>query len=97
MSTSKPLTADELDALSERPWTEAELLAARRVPEAKRLRLRLALTQQAFAERYHIPLGTLRDWEQARSEPDAPAQAYLKVIAASPETVAEALAGKAAA
>jgi putative transcriptional regulator len=32
--------------------------------------------------RYRIPLGTLRDWEQGRSYPDAPARAYLEVIAA---------------
>ncbi len=34
-----------------------------------------------FAERFRIPIGTLRDWEQRRSEPDQAAQAYLKVIA----------------
>ncbi|MDR5009525.1 transcriptional regulator, partial [Agrobacterium fabacearum] len=39
----------------------------------------------------HIPLGTLRDWEQGRSEPDQPARAYLKVIAVYPEGTAAAL------
>jgi len=29
----------------------------------------LQLTQEEFAPRYHIPLGTLRDWEQGRAEP----------------------------
>ena len=41
--------------------------------------------------RYHIPLGTLRDWEQGRSEPDQPAKAYLTVIARDPEGVDRAL------
>ena len=56
------------------------------------LRRALRLTQQQFAERYHIPLGTLRDWEQMRSEPDQAARAYLKVIARHPDLVAETLA-----
>ena len=43
-----------------------------------------ALTQEELAARYHIPLGTLRDREQGRSEPDQPARAYLTVIARDP-------------
>ena len=31
--------------------------------------------------RYRVPLGSLRDWEQGRCEPDQPARAYLAVIA----------------
>lgn len=58
------------------------------------LRLRLRLTQEEFAARYQVPLGTLRDWEQRRTEPDMAAQAYLKVIAAEPTRVAEVLARK---
>jgi DNA-binding XRE family transcriptional regulator len=38
----------------------------------KTLRRALALTQEEFAARFRIPLGTLRDWEQGRSEPDQP-------------------------
>jgi putative transcriptional regulator len=44
------------------------------------VRARLGISQVAFAARYHIPIGTLRDWEQARKHPDAPALAYLRVI-----------------
>lgn len=77
--------------------TADELRLARRGSPAKLLRFRLSLTQEEFAARYRIPLGTLRDWEQARTEPDAPAKAYLQVIAAEPEMVAKALAEKAAA
>ena len=63
----------------------------KRISPAKHLRWKLGLTQTDFAERYHIPIGTLRDWEQHSSEPDAPARAYLKVIAADPEGAAEKL------
>ena len=48
--------------------------------------------QEAFAHRFEIALGTLRDWEQHRSEPDQAAQAYLKVIAADAGFVERALA-----
>jgi putative transcriptional regulator len=60
--------------------------------KTKTLRRALGLTQDEFAARYHIPLGTLRDWEQGRTEPDQPARAYLKVIAADPEGVSRSLA-----
>ena len=29
------------------------------------------LSQEEFAAQFHIPIGTLRDWEQGRKEPDA--------------------------
>ncbi len=46
------------------------------------------MTQEAFAAAYRIPVGTLRDWEQRRKLPDAPARAYLTVIARNPKAVA---------
>ena len=50
------------------------------------------LTQEEFAARFHIPLGTLRDWEQGKTQPDQAARAYLRVIARNPTAVQEALA-----
>jgi putative transcriptional regulator len=64
------------------PSTPAQLKRARRISPAKHLRWKLGLSQAEFAKRFHIPLGTLRDWEQHRTEPDQAARAYLKVIAA---------------
>jgi len=55
------------------------------------VRKRLGLSQKEFAARFLIPVGTLRDWEQNRRQPDAPAFAYLRVIAREPEMVARAL------
>ena len=63
-------------------------LALSHIPNVKKLRERLGLTQEAFAAAYRIPVGTLRDWEQCRKRPDAPARAYLTVIARNPEAVA---------
>ena len=69
------------------PLTKGRLAKLTRVPRIKTLRRALSLTQQEFAARYRIPVGTLRDWEQGRSEPDQPARAYLLVIARDPEGV----------
>ena len=68
-----------------------QLAKAKRVPRIKTLRRALGLTQDEFATRYHIPLGTLRDWEQGAAEPDQAARAYLRVIARDPEAVRRAL------
>jgi putative transcriptional regulator len=73
------------------PLTEEKLTRMKRVLRAKTLRRALGLTQEEFAARYHIQIGTLRDWEQGRSELDQPARAYLRVIAGDPEGVRRAL------
>src|ERR1700728_408383 len=86
----RPMTEAEIEVAAEadpdaRPMTPEEMATARLVPRVKTLRRALGMTQEEFAARYHIPLGTLRDWEQGRSEPDQPAHAYLHVIARDPE------------
>jgi len=73
------------------PLTISDLKRLRRTPQAKIIRRALELTQEEFASRYHIPLGTLRDWEQGRAEPDQPTKAYLTLIARDPEHVARML------
>ena len=88
----RPMTEDQVRAAAAadpdaRPMTAEELRSARRVSRVKTLRRALGFTQEQFAVRYQIPLGTLRDWEQGRTEPDRPARAYLEVIARDPEGV----------
>ena len=73
------------------PLTPARQAQLRPVSRVKTLRRALGLTQEEFAARYHIPLGTLRDWEQGRTQPDQPARAFLAVIARAPKEVAELL------
>lgn len=74
-----------------RPLTEADFERMRRTPKTRMIRRALRLTQEEFAARFHIPLGTLRDWEQGRAEPDQSTRAYLTVIARDPEGVRRAL------
>lgn len=73
------------------PASEAQLGRARRVPTVRALRKKLNLTQEEFAARFHLPLGTVRDWEQGAHRPDKAAQVLLTVIAKDPDAVARAL------
>jgi putative transcriptional regulator len=64
------------------------------IPDAidtRAIRRTLKLTQKQFAARYHIPVATLRDWEQGRRLPDAPARALIAAIREEPEAVRRAL------
>jgi putative transcriptional regulator len=62
------------------------------VPDVRAIRRQLRMSQQEFARVYRIPLATLKNWEQGRRQPDAPATAYLQVIAKCPREAREALA-----
>ncbi len=73
------------------PVTPDNVRRMKRTPQVKVIRRALGLSQEMFAARFHIPLGTLRDWEQNRKEPDAAARAYLAVIARNPKAVSDAL------
>jgi putative transcriptional regulator len=92
----RPMTDAQIAAAADadpdaRPMTPEQLHTSSRVPRVRTLRRALGLTQEEFANRYHIPLGMLRDWEERRSEPDQPARAYLRVIAHNPDGVRLAL------
>lgn len=70
----------------------AARVVTRRAVDVKTLRERHGLTQQQFADRFGIALGTLRNWEQGRRTPDGPAQLLLELIEARPAIAAEVLA-----
>ena len=74
-----------------KPLTPEDFKRMKRTPQVKIIRRALKLSQEDFAERFHIPIGTLRDWEQGRKDPDAAARAYLIVIGRNPEAVRQAL------
>lgn len=81
--------ASDPDAL---PLTNEQLRQFRRVPRVRLVREALGMTQVEFAAAFTVPIGTLRDWEQGRKQPDAPARALLRVIEREPEAVRRALA-----
>ena len=62
------------------------------LPDVKAIRLSLRMSQNHFAAAYRIPLPTLKNWEQGRRLPDAPAAAYLLAIKRRPKEIMEAVA-----
>ncbi|HEY7549566.1 MAG TPA: helix-turn-helix domain-containing protein [Hyphomicrobiaceae bacterium] len=89
--TEEEINAAALTDPDNPPRTPEREKHLKRVPQVKVMRRALHLTQEEFAQRFHIPLGTLRDWEQGKTQPDQTARAYLRVIARNPKAVLEAL------
>jgi putative transcriptional regulator len=94
----KNMTEEEIEAGAladpdNPPMTEKELKRLRRVPNPREIRKKLHMTQEQFSMRFHVPLGTLRDWEQGAKVPDTAARSYLRVIEKAPQTVMQALEG----
>ncbi len=85
--TDEEVLAAALADPDAQPLTPEQLATMHRVSRVKVLRQRLGLTQVAFAEAFGLPISTLRDWEQNRSVPDAPARALLRAIEREPETM----------
>jgi putative transcriptional regulator len=55
------------------------------------IRKKMNMSQNEFAMRFGIPVGTLRDWEQKRREPDGAARVLMVVVDKEPEAVTRAL------
>lgn len=80
--------ADDPDS----PLTSKEQLSSfQHVPNPKSVRQQLNMTQEVFAATFHLPLGTLRDWEQRKHQPDQASRTLLRVIAKNPNAVIQAL------
>lgn len=72
--------------------TAEGLERGRRARLIRKTRTDLGLSQVEFAKRFHVPVGTLRDWEQARAMAPDFAVAYVRVIGQHPDIVAKAVA-----
>jgi putative transcriptional regulator len=90
--TDEEVIARAMTDPDNKPLTKDDARRMKRRPRAYIVRRALRMTQEEFAAAYSIPIGTLRDWEQGRTEPDQANRAYLKVIAVNPEFVKRALA-----
>jgi putative transcriptional regulator len=85
--TEEEVLAAALSDPDAQPLDAEKLAKMHRVSSVKVLRQRLGMTQVEFAEAFGLPVSTLRDWEQHRSTPDAPARALLRAIDREPETM----------
>ncbi len=59
--------------------------------DVKALRERDGMSQEEFALWYGLDVGTVRNWEQGRSEPDSTSRAMLWMIKVNPTAVRQAL------
>lgn len=89
--TEEEIEANALSDPDNPPISDEELKLFKRVPFAQHVRFLSGFTQKDFSARFGIPLGTLRDWEQGVSEPDAAGMALLTVIHYHPDEVEHAL------
>jgi putative transcriptional regulator len=89
--TDEEVEAAALSDPDAQPLTEEQLAQGFQPGHLVAARKRLGLSQAAFAERFHINLRTLQDWEQAQRVPDQVARAYLRVIERNPDAVIAAL------
>ena len=78
---------DEIDRDERQPSREFHVDAV----QVKKIRQATGLSQASFAKRIDVAVGTLRNWEQGRREPEGPARALLKAIHNDPEHVLTAL------
>lgn len=97
-------TEDEISRQAADPdtaplFSAAEILAAGRriepgaAEDVRALRLRLGLSQEAFAARFGFTVDAIRQYESHRRRPTGPARTLLRVIAREPDAVIRALAG----
>jgi putative transcriptional regulator len=94
--TDEEVVAAALSDPDAQPMKTDELARMRRVSRVKALRQRLGMTQEVFSETFRLPITTLRDWEEHRSQPDAPARALLIAIDRDPAAMKRLLAETAA-
>jgi putative transcriptional regulator len=66
------------------PLTEQQLERMTLAREVRLVREKTGLSQSQFAARFHIGLARLRDFEQARSEPDFIVRVFLRMISEDP-------------
>jgi putative transcriptional regulator len=61
-------------------WTQEQLLVIS-------VRKQLKKTQPAFSKLLGVPVGTIRDWEQGRKQPDSAAVTLVKVALTNPKVL----------
>jgi putative transcriptional regulator len=66
------------------PLSEEQLRRMALAREVRLVREKTGLSQPQFAARFHIGLARLRDFEQARSEPDFVVRVFLRMIQEDP-------------
>lgn len=74
-------------ALSYVEGETAEAFVVHKPLDVKAAREKLGMAEIEFAETFGFAIGTVRDWEQGRSQPDRPAEVLLRMIEQEPDAV----------
>jgi DNA-binding transcriptional regulator YiaG len=82
----------DVPMLTMRELKEMKVAAPLPPVDVAALRKRLGMSQGVFARTFGLSVGTVRDWEQKRCQPDRPAQVLLRVIDREPQAALRALA-----
>ena len=70
---------------------DAPLPAVRPMPDVRAIRARLEMTQEAFAAAIHVPVATVRNWEQSRTSMDPAVRSLLRIVEREPAAALRAL------
>jgi putative transcriptional regulator len=86
-------TEDEIlqHAIEDGEDPDAPLAKFNLVIPVQAVRRKLGMSQADFARTLHIPIGTIRNWEQDRVQPDPAARALLTILYRQPEAALKAL------
>ena len=82
--TDAEIEAQALSDPDNPPQTKEQLRRMVLAREVRVTREKLGLSQPEFAARFHIGLARLRDFEQARSQPDFIVRVFLRMIYEDP-------------
>ena len=66
-------------------WTDENTRPLDLAAKLKVIRARLGLSQPQLAMLLHVPLASLRNWEQRRTTPDGPARTLVELLHADPQ------------
>lgn len=82
---SRPPPPDDFDDNPD--WTDGGLSPLDEAGMLVAARAKLGLSQQAMADLLGIPVATLRNWEQKRTDPEGPGRTLIRLLYAHPEEI----------
>ncbi|CAM5785089.1 hypothetical protein CCAE64S_01494 [Castellaniella caeni] len=96
LKTAERVDWQRVDATTEddiaRQYAQDEAAASRDAARfARRVRLRLGLSQVQFSQQVGVSLDTIRNWEQGKRSPTGAAKALLTILDRAPEAAMDAL------
>ena len=84
-------SAREALAYARGETTEGFVVHVPKAVDVRAVRAKTGLSQERFAARIGVPVGTLRGWEQGRRQPEGPARVLLAMLDRNPRVVEETL------